>query len=122
MIDQLYDKVGGTGTIRELVRVFYDRVTTDPRLARFFPATAIESLRAKQVMFLAMLLGHQRMVASQDLTAAHAGARMQGLTDEHFDAMLGHFDASMREVEVEEDYRRAVLARIETTRNAVLGR
>jgi hypothetical protein len=25
-------------------------------------------------------------------------------------------------VEVEEDYRRAVLARIETTRNAVLGR
>jgi hemoglobin len=122
MIDQLYEKVGGTGTIRELVRIFYDRVMSDPRLAPFFPDTDIESLKAKQVMFLVMLLGHQRMFTQHDLNAAHSGARTQGLTDEHFDAMLGHFEASMRQLDVEADYTRAILARIESTRDAVLGR
>jgi hemoglobin len=122
MINQLYEKVGGAGTIRELVRIFYDRVLADPRLAPFFPDTDMESLRAKQVMFLTMLLGRTRTFSGKDLSVAHAGARAQGLTDEHFDALLGHFAASMRDLEVADDYIREVMARIETTRNAVLGR
>jgi truncated hemoglobin YjbI len=36
--------------------------------------------------------------------------------------MLGHFEACMREMAVEEDYTREILARIERTRDAVLGR
>jgi hemoglobin len=122
MINQLYEKVGGSETIRELVRIFYDRVLADPRLAPFFPDTDMESLRAKQVMFLTMLLGRTRTFSGKDLSVAHAGARAQGLTDEHFDALLGHFAASMRDLEVADDYIREVMARIETTRNAVLGR
>ncbi len=122
MIDQLYDKVGGSGAIRELVRIFYDRVLADPRLAPFFPQTDMEGLRAKQVMFLIMLMGRTRTFSGQDLTAAHAGARAQGLGDEHFDALLGHFGASLREMGVAESYTREVLARLEATRDAVLGR
>ena len=122
MINQLYEKVGGADTIRELVRIFYDRVLADPRLAPFFPDTDMESLRAKQVMFLTMLMGRTRTFNGKDLSAAHAGARAQGLTDEHFDALLGHFEASMRALGVADDYTREVIARIQTTRNAVLGR
>jgi hemoglobin len=120
--DQLYEKVGGTAAIRQLVRVFYDRVLADPRLAPFFPGTDMDSLRAKQVMFLMMLLGRTQPFAGKDLAAAHAGARAQGMGDEHFDALLHHFDAAMREMKVAEDYAREVIARIETTRSAVLGR
>ena len=122
MIDRLYEKVGGTETIGELVRNFYERVLADPRLAPFFPDTDLESLRAKQVMFLIMLLGQTRTFSGPDLTAAHAGARAQGLTDEHFDALLGDFDAALRELDVDADYTREIIARIETTRDAVLGR
>jgi hemoglobin len=122
MIDQLYEKVGGTGTIQKLVLVFYERVLADPRLAPFFPDTDIESLRAKQVMFLIMLLGRTRTFTGHDLTAAHASARAQGLNDEHFDALLGHFEASLRELDVDEGYIREVMARLETTRSAVLDR
>ena len=122
MSDRLYEEVGGTSTIRELVRIFYDRVLADPRLAPFFPATDMEALRAKQVMFLTMLLGRTRTFSGQGLEAAHAGARAQGLTDEHFDALLGHFGAAMGELKVAEEYTRQVLARIESTRSAVLGR
>lgn len=122
MIDQLYDKVGGSGAIKELVGIFYDRVLADPLLAPFFPHTDMDTLRAQQVMFLIMLMGRTRTFSGQDLTTAHAGARAEGLADEHFDALLGHFEASLRELEVEEAYTREVLARIEATRNAVLGR
>ena len=122
MIDRLYEKVGGSKTIKELVRVFYDRVLADPRLAPFFPQTDMAALQAKQVMFLIMLMGRTRTFSGHDLTAAHAGARAQGLNDAHFDALLGHFEASLREMDVADDYVREVLARIETTRNAVLGR
>jgi hemoglobin len=122
MIDRLYEKVGGGGTIRELVRIFYDRVLADPRLAPFFPGTDMDSLRAKQVMFLIMLLGRTPTFTGKNLTVAHAGARAQGLTDEHFDALLDHFEAAMRELKVTEEYVREVIARLETTRSAVLGR
>jgi hemoglobin len=122
MIDRLYDEVGGTRTINELVRVFYDRVLADPLLAPFFPNTDMEALRAKQVMFLIMLMGRTRTFSGHDLSTAHAGARAEGLTDEHFDALLGHFGASLREIEVKEDFTREILARIETTRDSVLGR
>jgi hemoglobin len=122
MSDRLYKQVGGTRRIHELVRIFYDRVLADPRLAPFFPNTDMEALRAKQVMFLTLLLGRTRTFGGRDLASAHAGARAQGLTDEHFDALLGHFGAAMRELAVAEEYTREVLARLETTRNAVLGR
>jgi len=122
MSDRLYEQVGGTKTINELVRIFYDRVLADPRLAPFFSSADMEAQRAKQVMFLIMLLGRTRTFSGGDLGAAHAGARAQGLTNEHFDALLGHFGASLRELEVREDYIGEVLARIETTRDAVLGR
>jgi hemoglobin len=122
MIDRLFKEVGGSGAINELVRIFYDRVLADPRLAPFFPATDMEGLRAKQVMFLIMLLGRTRTFAGQDLTAAHAGARAQGLNGEHFDALLGHFEASLGQMGVADDYTREIIARIETTRDAVLDR
>lgn len=122
MIDRLYEEVGGRDTINDLVRIFYDRVLADPRLAPFFPNTDMDGLRAKQVMFLIMLLGRTRTFSGHDLTSAHAGARAQGLTDEHFDALLDHFKASLRELDVSDDYTREVLARIEATRDAVLGR
>ncbi|MGQ0735046.1 MAG: group I truncated hemoglobin [Acidobacteriota bacterium] len=122
MIDRLYEKVGGSQTIIELVRRFYDRVLADPRLAPFFPTTDMDALRSQQVMFMTMLLGRSRSFSGRDLTTAHAGARVQGLTDEHFDALLAHFEASLREMDVAEEYTREVLALVENTRDAVLGR
>ena len=122
MIDQLYEKVGGSKIINELVQLFYDRVLADPRLGPFFQHTDTATLRAQQAMFIAMLLGGARSFSGRDLKTAHAGARAQGLDDGHFDALLGHFETSLQELDVAEDYIREVLALLETTRHAVLGR
>ena len=122
MINRLYEEVGGRETITRLVRIFYARVLADPLLAPFFPDTDMDALQAKQVMFLIMLLGRTRTFSGQELGPAHASARAQGLTDAHFDALLGHFHASMREMDVSDDYTREIIARLEKTRDAVLGR
>lgn len=122
MIDRLYDKIGGSDTINELVQVFYDRVQADPRLGLFFAHTDMAMLRARQAMFMSMLLGGSRSFNGRDLTTAHTGVRTQGLNDAHFDALLEHFEKSLQELDVAEDYTREILALLETTRNAVLGR
>lgn len=122
VIDRLFEKVGGSETIKALVDRFYDRVLADPRLAPFFPNTDMAALRAKQGMFITMLLTASRTYKGPDLASAHAPARAQGMNDEHFDALLGHFDAALRDLKVEEDYRRELMALLEAKRNAVLGR
>ena len=122
MIDRLYDKIGGSATINKLVEIFYDRVLADPRLGPFFPQTDMATLRARQAMFVSMLVGGSRSFNGRDLTTAHAGARAQGLNDAHFDALLEHFAESLQQLDVAEDYTREILALLEGTRNAVLGR
>ena len=122
MIDRLYEKIGGSKTINELVQLFYDRVLADPRLGPFFQHTDTAALRAQQAMFITMLLGRTRSFNGRDLKTAHAGARAKGLTDEHFDALLGHFKTSLQELDVAEDYTCEIVALLETTRDAVLGR
>ena len=120
MIDRLYDKIGGSATINKLVQIFYDRVLADPHLGPYFSQTDMATMRARQAMFISMLLGGSRSFNGRDLTTAHAGARALGLNDVHFDALLEHFEESLRQVDVPENYTREILARLETTRNAVL--
>ena len=122
MIDRLYEKVGGSQTIKKLVENFYDRVLADPTLAPFFPNTDMDGLRAKQVMFITMLVGKSRTFIGRDLTTAHAGARAQGLNDAHFDALLGHFERALQDIDVPDDYTRELVSLVETTRDAILGR
>ena len=122
MIDRLYENVGGSGTIRRLVDHFYDRVLADPSLAPFFPSTDMNALRAKQVMFITMLAGQSRKHSGDKLTAVHAGARARGLNDGHFDAILEHFRLALGDVGVADAFSRELVALVETTRDAVLGR
>lgn len=122
MIDQLYEKVGGSRTIKLLVDRFYERVLADPSLAPFFPDTDMKALRTKQMMFIAMLLGQPGPSGVRDLANAHAATRARGLNDGHFDAIVEHFRRALGDVGAEEQYSREIIARLERTRDAVLGR
>ena len=122
MFDRLYEKIGGREVINDLVRVFYAKVQVDPRLSKFFAQTDMEKLRAQQVMFITMLLGGSRTFTGNDLTKAHAGARGQGMADTEFDALIEHFQQALVEVGVAGPFIVEILARLEKTRDAVLGR
>lgn len=122
MVDRLYEKIGGGKAVTNLVRIFYDKVQADEQLSRFFGQADMETLRARQAMFLTMLLGGSRTFSGRDLTTAHAGARQKGLDDDGFDALLKLFRESLQEAGVAPDYTSEIMALLENTRNQVLGR
>jgi hemoglobin len=120
VIDELYDLIGGKRTVWAATESFYRRVLADDTLRPFFKSTDMEQLRARQSMFISMLLGGRIVYTGKDIHAAHAHAREQGINDGHFDRFLGHFREALNEVGVQADKVEKVARLLDTRRNAVL--
>ncbi len=120
-LDDLYDAIGGNGTVEKAIHAFYRRVLEDESLRPFFQSTDMARLRSGQSMFVSMLLGGQVVYTGKDINAAHATTRAQGLTGEHLDAFLSHFRAALDEVGVLPDKAEKLMKRLEGQRAAVLG-
>ena len=120
MIDELYDLIGGKRTVWVATESFYRRVLADDTLRPFFKSTDMAQLRARQSMFISMLLGGRIVYTGKDIQAAHVHAREQGLNDGHFDRFLRHFRDALNEVGVEADKVEKVTKLLETRRNPVL--
>jgi hemoglobin len=120
VIDDLYNLIGGRQTVWAATEAFYRRVLADDTLRPLFKSTDMAQLRARQSMFISMLLGGRIVYTGRDIHAAHAQAREQGLNDGHFDKFLGHFREALNEVGVEADKVGKVTRLLETRRNAVL--
>ena len=122
MIDNLYELIGGRRAVWAATEAFYRRVLEDESVRHFFDSAAIAHLRARQSMFISMLLGGQVVYTGKEIGAAHARAREQGLADKHFDAFLKHFRAALDEVGVKSDKAEKVMKLLEGKRGAVLHR
>jgi hemoglobin len=122
MIDDLYDLIGGRQTVWAATESFYRRVLADGRICQFFEGTDMAHLRARQSMFISMLLGGRIVYTGKEIISAHAGAREQGLNDAHFDIFLKHFRDALEEVGVKTDKTEKVLNLLESKRNTVLNR
>jgi len=120
VIDDLYNIIGGKRTVRAATESFYRRVFADDTLRPFFETTDMAQLLARQRMFISMLLGGRIVYTGQDIAAAHASAREQGLHDGHFDRFLQHFREALKEVGVEADKAEKVTKLLESRRGAVL--
>ncbi len=120
MIDDLYDLIGGRQTVWAATESFYCRVLADDALQHFFKTTDMAQLRARQSMFISMLLGGRIVYTGKDIHEAHAHSREQGLNDGHFDRFVGHFREALNEVGVEAHKVEKVTRLLETRRNAVL--
>ncbi len=120
MIDELYDLIGGRQTVSAATESFYRRVFEDDTLRPFFKRTDMAHLRARQSMFISMLLGGRVVYTGNDIHAAHALARQHGLNDGHFDRFLTHFREALSEVGVEADKAEKVMKLLESRRNVVL--
>jgi hemoglobin len=120
MIDDLFDLIGGNRTIRAATESFYDKVLADDSLRHFFKRTDMAHLRARQRMFISMLLGGPAAYTGKDVHEAHAWARNHGLHDTHFDLFLNHFREALEEVGVNSDEAKKVIKLLEDRRHAVL--
>lgn len=118
----MYEAIGGRQKLNAAVRIFYEKVLKDPKLRQFFTAANMDGLRAKQVMFLSMLLGGGKGFARPELHGAHAKSRTEGLADAHFDAFVAHFRATLEDIGVAHEIVEKVMQDLESTRTEVLGR
>jgi hemoglobin len=122
MSDDLYDLVGGKHTIWAVTETFYKKVLAHEDLHHFFEGTDIANLRARQSMFISMLVGGQIVFTGKEIGAAHARAREQGLNDANFDTFLKLFRAALDEVGVTPERAEKVMVLLENQRAKVLDR
>jgi hemoglobin len=119
----LYDQLGGEVAVNAAVDIFYRKVLEDYRINRFFDNTDIEKQAAKQKAFLTMAFGGPNNYNGADMRQAHAHlVKKLGLDDSHFDAVMEHLGATLRELNVPQNLIAQVAAIAESTRNDVLGR
>lgn len=119
----IFERIGGEAAVMLAVPLFYEKVRSDERLARFFDDLDMDAQTKKQVSFMSRALGGPVEHHGRELRPAHQKlVEEQGLGDEHFDAILELLSLTLSEMGVEESLCSDVRSALETTRNEVLGR
>lgn len=118
----LYEQLGGAAAVDAAVDVFYRKVLADYRINRFFDHSNMEVQAAKQKAFLTMAFGGPNDYTGKDMRTAHAHLVKMGLSDLHFNAVMEHLIATLKELNVPEHLIQQVDALAESTRADVLGK
>ena len=118
----LYDQIGGEAAVDAAVELFYRKVLSDHRINRFFNKTNMEEQIAKQKAFFTMAFGGPNNYTGGDMRDVHAKMVKMGLNDSHFDAVMEHLGASLKELGVPDDLIGQAAAIAESTRQDVLGK
>lgn len=95
-----YDRLGGAPTIREAVDRFYVRVLADDELAPYFTDTEMAALKRHQVLLLSQVLGGPAAYDGRDLADVHRGL---GITEAHYDRVVGHLVSVLVELGADDE-------------------
>jgi hemoglobin len=122
MSQALFQKIGGEQAVNVAVDIFYRKVLADDRVNGFFDDVDMERQAAKQKAFLTMAFGGPNHYTGADMRRGHAHLVARGLNDTHFDIIVEHLSATLRELNVPQDSIDEVAAICEGTRADILGR
>ncbi len=118
----LYEKIGGAAAVDAAVDVFYRKVLSDYRINRFFDDIDMEEQAVKQKAFFTMAFGGPNNYTGEDMRKAHARLVKMGLNNDHFNVVMEHLGATMKELNVPQELIAQAAAIAESTRNDVLGK
>ena len=122
-MSSLFEQLGGAAAVDLAVDRFYDKVLADDHIQHFFAHTDMARQRAHQKAFLTYAFGGSAGYEGQSMRAAHAHlVDSLGLTDSHFDAVVGHLATTLRELGVGESLIDEVALVAESVRADVLNR
>lgn len=100
MNSSLYERIGGAVAVEQAVDIFYRKVLADPLLADYFAFTDMTRQVARQRAFLTMVFGGPSEYDGRQLRDAHVHLAEQGMSDEHFDAVVAHLVDTVRDIGV----------------------
>jgi hemoglobin len=122
MTESLYDRIGGSAAVDAAVDIFYRKVLSDDRINQYFEGVDMDKQAAKQKAFLTMAFGGPHNYSGKDMRNAHANLVKNGLSDEHFDAVMENLGATLQELNVPDELIAEAAKIAESTRNDVLSR
>ena len=122
MEQTIYEQIGGAAAVDAAVDIFYRKVLTDGTISHFFDTVDMDGQRAKQKSFLTMVMGGPNEYAGKDMRSAHAGLVSRGLNDGHFDAVAGHLQATLEELNVPANLIEQIMTVAGSVRDDVLNR
>jgi len=118
----LFEKIGGEGAVNAAVDIFYKKVLSDDSISHFFETTDMVAQHAKQKAFLTMAFGGPNDYTGADMRAAHAPLVEKGLNEDHFNAVAGHLQATLEELNVPTELINEVMSIAGSTKDDVLNR
>jgi hemoglobin len=121
-MSSLYEQLGGASGIDTAVDLFYRRMLSDERVARFFDDVDMERQAAKQKGFLTMVLGGPHSYTGKNMRDGHKHLLERGLNDTHVDVVLEHLGETLRELGANEEQIAQVVAVANSVRDDVLNR
>lgn len=120
--ETLFQKLGGKDAVNAAVDIFYKKVLADSSISQFFDTVDMDRQIGKQKAFLIYAFGGSPNYSGKSMREGHAHLVEQGLNDDHFNAVAGHLQASLEELNVPADLVGEVMAIAGSTREDVLGR
>ena len=118
----LYEQLGGAAAVDKAVDIFYRRMLSDERVARFFDDVDMDRQAAKQKGFLTMVLGGPNKYTGKDMREGHKHLIARGLNDSHVDIVIQHLGATLKELGVSDAQIATVAALANSVRDDVLNR
>ena len=118
----LIERVGGVSAIDAAVELLFRKILKDSELAPMFEESDLTLLQGRQVEILVSLVGGQKSSAVGELASLYTPAVERGLSDGHFDRVLGYLKESLAILEVPADAADDMLATAGTLRDVVLNK
>lgn len=118
----LYEQLGGAPAIDAAVKGFYKKVLADSRVNGFFKGVDMNRQIAMQKAFLTFAFGGPNTYQGRDLKAAHAHLVARGLNDSHFDVIVEHLGATLKELGVKDELIKHAADVANSVRGDILGK
>jgi hemoglobin len=114
----LFEKLGGTAAVEQVVDKFYDRVLHDDRIKHFFDGVDMHRQRVHQRAFLAYAFGGTSHYNGRHLREAHKQlVEEKGLCSEHFNAVAEDLIATLQEMGIAQELIDEVAAVVAASQN-----
>ena len=116
----LYEEIGGKNAVELASIKLYYHILEDKRISKFFEGIDMKKQALKMNAFLTYIFGGPSLYSGRSMRNAHKNVVAQGLSDEHFDAMMENIHITLNEMEIAPDIQKKVLAKLEEHRKDVL--
>ena len=118
----LFEQIGGIAAIDAAAEVMLRKINKDVELAPFVEGVDMTILQGRLVEYFVAAFGGPNNYSGEDVNTVNKPLVEQGLSDAHFDKVLGYLNEVLAELEVPDSASPDVIALIEGLRDDVLNK